>query len=146
MLLEAAVLSKQVKVVEVSQLRKDPETGEFVKEMTQKFAEGHLADPAAQAKVNPELYTGLSRHLYQLEEVQRQQGRKIMTQGTVQLKLTKKRFQFKNADKIKKELYFMIDFFCEHIADVGGVKCVQYRRELADQLAAPEVTGNSAPA
>ena len=69
MLLEAAVLAKQVKVVEVSLLRQIAETGEFVKEMTQNFAQGHLADPAAQAKVNPDLYTGLSRHLYQLEEV-----------------------------------------------------------------------------
>ena len=44
-------------------------------------------------------------------------------------------FQFKNTEKIKKEIYFMIDFLCEHIADIGGVKCVKYRKELADQLA-----------
>lgn len=46
-LLEAAVLAKQIKVVEVSLLRRDLETGDFVKQMTQKFADGHLADPAA---------------------------------------------------------------------------------------------------
>ena len=57
----------------------------------------------------------------------------------MQLKLKKKLFQFKNADKIKSELHIMIDFMCEHIADVGGVKCVKYRRELADQLAASEM-------
>jgi len=28
----------------------------------------------------------------------------------------------------------MIDFLCEHVADVGGLKCVRYRRELADEL------------
>ena len=124
MLLEAAVLAKQVKVVEVSLLRRDETTGGFAKEMTQKFAQGHLADPETQAKVIPDLYSGLSRHLYQLEDVQRCQERKLLTQGTVQLKLKKKHFLFKNADKIKKELHFMIDFLCEHIADVGGVKCI----------------------
>ena len=37
----------------------------------------------------------------------------------------------------------MIDFICEHIADIGGVKSVKYRRELADQLATSETTGMS---
>ena len=137
--LEAAVLAKQCKVVEVSLLVRDGPDGDFRKETSQKFADGHLADPVAQAKVNPDLYSGLSRHLYQLEDVQRCQERKLLTQGTVQLKLSKRLFQFKNADKIKPELHIMIDFMCEHIADVGGVKCVKYRRELADQLAASEM-------
>ena len=29
----------------------------------------------------------------------------------------------------------MIDFICDHISDIGGVKSVKYRRELSDQLA-----------
>ena len=29
----------------------------------------------------------------------------------------------------------MIDFSCDHVTNVGGVKCIQYRRELIDQLA-----------
>ena len=29
----------------------------------------------------------------------------------------------------------MIDFICDHITDVGGVKCIQYHRDLSDQLA-----------
>ena len=44
-LLEAAILAKQVKVVEVCLLGKDAQTGEFKKEMAQKFADGNLADP-----------------------------------------------------------------------------------------------------
>lgn len=29
----------------------------------------------------------------------------------------------------------MIDFICDHISDIGGIKSVKYRRELSDQLA-----------
>ena len=53
-LLEAAILAKQVKVVNAFLLSKDNETGEFKKEQGPKyqieFAEGNLADPVDQAR------------------------------------------------------------------------------------------------
>ena len=49
--------------------------------------------------------------------------------------MKKKLFQFKNAEKVRKELHIMIDFLCDHITDIGGLKCVTYRRELGDKLA-----------
>ena len=133
--LEAAILAKQVKVVEVWLLNRDQETGELKKDQAQKFAESNLAEPVDQAKVMPSLYQGLSRHLYQLDDVQRTQIRRYLNEGTIQLKLKKKQFQFKNSDKIKPKLHFMIDYMCDHITDVGGIKCLSFRRELADQLA-----------
>ena len=45
MILEASILAKQIKVVEVSLLGKDSETGELKRDKAQKFAEGNLADP-----------------------------------------------------------------------------------------------------
>lgn len=64
MLLEANVLGKQVKIVEVWLLGQDSETGELKKDHVLKFADSNLADPKDQAEVNPKLYSGLSRHLY----------------------------------------------------------------------------------
>ena len=34
----------------------------------------------------------------------------------------------------------MIEFTCENVSDVGGVKCIRYGRELADQLASSLAT------
>lgn len=62
--LEASIVAKQVNVIQVALLSKDGETGELRKDKPQKFAEGNLADPADQAKVNSKLFTGLSRQLY----------------------------------------------------------------------------------
>lgn len=44
-ILEASIMAKQIKVVEVSLLGKDSETGELKRDKAQKFAEGNLADP-----------------------------------------------------------------------------------------------------
>ena len=66
--------------------------------------------------------------------MQRRQIHKQLQTGTIQLKLKKKLFQYKNAEKIKRELFVMIDFLCDHITDTGGLKSVSYRRELADQI------------
>jgi hypothetical protein len=93
-----------------------------------------LHDPQEQAKQQPMTYQNLSRHLYHLEDVQRENYHTTLKNGTVRLEkriLTIKP-QKHDVAKIKKKLWIAINYFCGQITDVGGVRKIAYKRELGD--------------
>ena len=93
-------------------------------------------------------YQNLSRHLYHLEDVQRENYHTTLKNGTVRLEkriLTIKP-QKHDVAKIKKKLWIAINYFCGQITDVGGVRKIAYKRELGDSAGeayAAQSKGNS---